>query len=86
MRWFRIGWDVTGDSETPVKFLSRFKKLNGSGYDVALVSWFGFVRQLTGDCNVIRDNLHARPEVCQRGFYTSSGASAGSLGTSYFAD
>ena len=86
VRWFRIGWDVTGDSETPVKFLSRFEALNGSGYDVALVSWFGFVRQLTGDCNVIRGTLHARPEVCQRGFYTSSGAPAGSLGASYFAD
>jgi hypothetical protein len=86
VRWFRIGWDVTGDSETPVKFLSRFKELNGSGYDVALVSWFGFVRQLTGDCNVILGTLRARPEVCQRGFFTSSGAPAGSLGDSYFAD
>jgi hypothetical protein len=69
-----------------VKFLNRFEALNGSGYDVALVSWFGFVRQLTGDCNVIRDTLRARPEVCQRGFFTSSGAPAGSLGDSYFAD
>jgi hypothetical protein len=86
VRWFRIGWDVSGDSETPVKFLNRFEALNGSGYDVALVSWFGFVRQLTGDCNVIRDTLRARPEVCQRGFFTSSGAPAGSLGDSYFAD
>jgi hypothetical protein len=35
---------------------------------------------------VILGTLKARPEVCQRGFYTSSGAPAGSLGESYFAD
>lgn len=87
VRWFRIGWDVTGDSEAPTRFLSRFKALNGSGYDVALVSWFGFVRQLTGDCNVITGpTVKARPELCQRGFFTSSGAPAGSLGEDYFAD
>ena len=86
VRWFRIGWDVAGDSEAPSRFLRRFEVLNGSGYDVALVSWFGFVRQLTGDCNVIRDTLGARPELCQRGFITSSGAPAGSLGADYFGE
>ena len=86
VRWFRIGWDVTGDSDAPARFLARFKALNGAGYDVSLVSWFGFVRQLTGDCNVIRDTLHARPEICQRGFFTSSGAPTGTLGERYFAD
>jgi len=68
--WFSIGWPITTDGAAiPSEFLERFIALNG-GYNVDLVSWWGYNHLRDQECTRLRQvDIAAPPHVCFRGLY-----------------
>lgn len=84
--WFALGWPVNSpSSDFWARFFDHFLE-NGGGYDIELVSWWGYGHLRESECSTMTTTVGLTRASCYQGLYTPSGSPVSGLRDAYFED